>query len=256
LTLAPVIDTSIYSSGGNPQGTGSILSGTRNNGIVDRGLLRFTLPTIPAGAVITSTRLRLQVVKVPRSPANSDFGLHRMKKSWAGDATWINASGGSAWAAPGGMSDVDYVATASATRFVTGGGIYDFNTPQLVADIGMWRAIPGTNFGWLLRTASEATGGTARHFGANESAQPPQLQIDYQTPAPVPRLANVRLEGTNITFDFTGSPGWIYRVECRDNVDYGAWSTIANLPAGGTTNTISVIAPLATVRRFYRVIAE
>jgi hypothetical protein len=256
LALAPSVDTSIFSFLGKPQGTASVIAGRRGNGVIDRALLRFDLPPIPPNPVIHSARLQLTVTRVPRSPANSDFSLHRMLRSWAADASWTSATAGSLWASPGIGSGSDFAATASATRFVSGGGPYDFGpSPELTADILSWISDPPSNHGWLLKSENESSPQTARHFGSSESPQAPRLLLDYSTPAPRPVLTNPQLVGGALTFQFTGAPGWIYRVESQTGLS-GAWNTVTNAEAGAATNPIVITVPHQPAGRFYRVLAE
>jgi hypothetical protein len=256
VSLTPTLDTSISSGGANPQGTASVLAGRRRNGVTDRGLLRFNLTTIPSNAVVQSARVQLTVTRVPRSPANSDFSLYRMLRPWGIDASWTAATGGSPWASPGASSGSDFAATASARRLVTGGGPYDFGpSPELTADILAWINDPLSNHGWLLKSENETSSGTARHFGSSESPQPPRLLLGYSTPAPRPVLTNPRLAGGAFTFQFDGTPGWIYRVESQTGLN-GAWNTVTNAEAGAATSPVVITAPLQLPGRFYRVLAE
>jgi hypothetical protein len=256
LALTPAVDTSIFSSGGNPMGAGSILAGTRSNGIRDRGLMRFNLASISAGAVIESAWLRLTVTRVPQSPANSDFSLHRMLKAWGTDATWNNATAGVPWVAPGAASGVDFAGVKSATRFVAGGGAYDFGpSAQLISDISSWINDPAANYGWLLKTDSESVLRTARHFGSSESTQRPQLSLEYSTPAPRPHLTDISLAGGNFAFRFAGTAGWFYRVQTQADFA-GPWTTVTNVAAGAATTPIEISVPQTDGNHFYRVIAE
>jgi hypothetical protein len=257
VTLTPITDTSIFSSGGNPQGVTTILVGTRRNGILDRGLLRFDLTSLPANAVIQSADLRLTLTRVPRTPADSNFSLYRVYKPWGADASWADATTGVPWSAPGGLAGVDYASSSSATGFVIGGGVYDFGpSAPLAADVQAWLADPGTNQGWLFQSESETSLGSARHFGSSESAQPPQLLLQYTTPPPRPRLTHVMASAGNLVFRFDGAPGWFYRVEGRDNVAAGPWTTVTNVSAGPATNPIMISIPHDALQRFYRVVIE
>src|SRR5688572_1196056 len=256
VALAPSVDTSIYSAGSKPQGTASLIAGRRRNGITDRALLRFNLNEIPSQTVIQSARLQLTVTRIPQSPANSDFSLHRMLRSWNVDANWSLATAGSPWANFGGSSGTDFVSSPTATRLIAGGGPYDFGpTSQLTADVQLWLNDPGANHGWLLKSESETTSGTARHFGSSESAEAPRLVFDYATPAPRPVLTNPGLAGGTFTFQFNGAPGWIYRVESQTGLN-GAWSTVTNAEAGAATSPVVITIRQEQPGRFYRVLAE
>jgi hypothetical protein len=254
--LAPVADTGIHSaSGGNLIGVGSILAGTRRNGIVDRGLLRFDLSSIPTGVVIRSATLRLAVIRVPRFPANSDFSLYRMLRRWGEDADWGQATAGTAWSAPGGQEGVDYSGSKSSIRFVAGLGTYDFGpSSRMTEDIQAWLASPSANYGWMLKSDSENVGGSARHFGSRESTQPPQLLLQYGNPAAV-RLTNMMVEGGNLVFQFDAADGWFYRAEARVDPGTGVWTAVTNFPAG-PARTLNVSAAINMPRSFYRVVAD
>jgi hypothetical protein len=255
-TLNPSADTSIHSSGSNPRGAATILSGTRRNAITDRGLLRFDVSSLPAGAIIQSARVRFQMIRVPAFPAPSTFSLHRMFTLWDATATWAQARVGVPWASLGGMSGSDYSADASAQCHV-GPGPYDFVlSTRGISDLEAWRSNSPTNAGWLLKTDSEGTPGTARHFGSSESASPPQLLIEYLTAFPVTRLRNVHLEDSQFRFSFDSAPGWIYRVEYSDYIDAGPWTVITNAATSGSTALITIAAPISASRRFYRVVVE
>jgi hypothetical protein len=253
LTFLPVLDTSIFSAGVNPRGVVSILAGTRDNGIRDRGLLRFDLSSLPRSALIESARLRLTVTGVPRTPPQAMFHLHRMLKPWAADANWANATAGVPWAAPGAHAGTDYSTSTSATCLVGFGGAYDFGpSAQFAADIQTWLADPATNHGWILKTENELLAQSARHFGSSESTQPPQLVLKLFARA---RLIDARMQGGNFKFAFDAVDGWFHRVESSESLENNPWTTVTNLPAG-PARTISISVPITPTSRFYRVISE
>ncbi len=150
---------------------------------IRRAVLRFDLSgQIPSNAVINSVTLNVVVVKLPLSPANSNFDLRRLLAPWdEGTVTWNSRSSGVPWQVPGATGTADSVATASSTVFVTGFGTYTFpSTTPLVADVQNWANNPGTNFGWLLVSEAESTPFTARHFGTREDPiNAPTLIVNY-----------------------------------------------------------------------------
>jgi hypothetical protein len=252
-TFLPVLDTSIFSSGGNPRGVLTILAGTRDNGIRDRGLLRFDLSSLPRSALIESARLRLTVTGVPRSPPAANFHFHRMLKPWASDATWVSATAGVPWAAPGAQAGTDYSSLNSATCLVTLGGAFDFGpSAQLAADIQTWLTDPAKNYGWILKAENELLAQSARHFGSSESTQPPQLILRMLASA---RLTNVLMQPQHFTFTFDTVDGWFHRVQSAATLESGAWTTLTNVPAG-PPRSIGVSVPLTHTGRFFRVISE
>ncbi len=255
VALRPVLDTSIYSSGTNPLGTATLLSGTRVNGIHDRALLRFDPTSVPTNAVIEAAMLRLALIRAPRGGgAESTFGLHRALRPWDADATWTNASSAVAWSAPGGAPGIDYATNDVAqASFSFGSGEYVFGgTNELLADIAAWIQNPAANYGWFLISAQEASGGSARHLGASESPTPPTLMLRYSVPAPAPTIHAARLESNNFVFTFDGAAGWIYNMETREEIDRGVWTAFTNAPAGAAQTPIVITVPLTNSHQFFR----
>jgi hypothetical protein len=60
----------------------------------------------------------------------------------------------------------------------------------------------------------------------------------------------------SFTFELTGSPGWVYRVESRTAIDQGDWATFATFPAGAAVTPVQFSIPLDGPQRFYRVVVE
>jgi hypothetical protein len=253
--LTPVLDTSIHSLGSNPQGAASILAGKRNIDVVDRGLLRFDLGSIPSAAFVQSAQLQLRVTKVPQAPFNGEFALHRMLTPWDATATWNLASTGAPWDGPGSTAGVDYVAESSAVQFVNNIASYDFGPSQRMAeDVNLWVADAGANAGWLIKSQNEGANKSARHFGSSESPSPPQLRLTYTALAP-PHLMDLELVPGRLRFSFDTVDGGIYRVECRQDAASGSWTTITNVPPGPPAR-ITLSIPRLTPRQYYRVVAE
>ena len=187
VTLPVTTDTFIISSAPDNNAGGNVLLNVGRDGAggVRRGLLRFDLGSIPAGATVTSAVLRLTVVRVPfGGPVNSNFKLYRLQAEWAGGAqagnsgspavegevTWnsrLHLAG--IWTVPGAGSDTENA--PSASRFVTTapGVTYDWSGAGLVRDVQDWLIEPDSNFGWLLRSDDEVSPRTARAFAALEN---------------------------------------------------------------------------------------
>jgi hypothetical protein len=216
VVLHPTADTTLQEAfSGDNYGDGtSFTAGGRRQGGRTRGLLLFDIAgNIPSGSTISSVSLTLSVVGVPSGGINSTFDLNRLSASWGegngsdhggslagpGQATWINRFGtsGSPWATPGG----DFSSTASASRLITGFGNFTFSsTAGLVADVQGWLNTPSTDFGWLLRSESEATATTIRRFGSRDSGTTaPTLTITY-TPVPEPAVSAILGVGSGVLF--------------------------------------------------------
>jgi hypothetical protein len=255
LQLRPALDTSIHSSGGNPQGTATILAGTRRNLIVDRGLLQFDLTSIPTNFVVESAHLQLVLVRAPGSPAESVFSVHRVLTPWSAAANWTSASAGLPWSAPGGAPNDDYTVAGTPGESLFDSSVYTFGgvgTNQLVADVRAWIQNPATNHGWILISDGESVPETARHFGSSESASPPVLIVSYSIPAPAPTITAPAIQSTHFTFQINGSPGWFYNIQTRDEVDRGLWTAFTNAPAGNALSPILISIPLTNTHQFFR----
>ena len=253
VTLRPVLDTSIHSSGFNPKGTATILSGNRRSvGILDRGLLRFDLSAVPTNANIIRAILHLRIVQVPLDPVFTPFELHRALKPWTADATWVNAATGLPWSSPGAEAEADYAAPAVLGVRAPASGEYVFaSTNQMIADLTGWIAEPESNHGWLLKSANEGTQGTAIHFGSSESAVPPALEINYALPVEAPVLREAKLVSTNFTFEIHGSAGVNYDVQTRAQVDSGNWTTFTKV--AGADPPVLVTVPAINAQQYFRV---
>ncbi len=200
ISLGASADNTLFQDtlGALSSGAGQFLyAGTLNSGSIRRGVVRFDVSTVPAGAVITGATLRLHMSRSVSS--SEEIGLHRMTRSWgeagsnsgqsgagapaqAGDATWLHAfSGGAAWANAGG----DFVSSASATTIVGGEAFYTWSSSDLIADVQSW-VNGGGNFGWAV-LGNESIGQTVKRFDTRENANAsfrPDLTITYVIPAP------------------------------------------------------------------------
>lgn len=199
ITLTADRDNSILSDlTGNSNGAGEIFAGVTASAGIRRGLVGFDLSSVPAGSIVTSASVTLQVTRTGGSSGDFNFSLHRLSRNWGegnssgsgqgaaaqpGEATWIEAKAGSeAWTTAGG----DFIGTVSASRLVGGVGSYAWSSPDLVADVQSWLNQPATRFGWILR-GNEPTQAT-RVFASRESAvNRPTLSLIYQQPVPFSR---------------------------------------------------------------------
>lgn len=256
-SFLPEADASIFSNGLDPKGTSDIIAGTRSDGTLDRGLLRFDLSSLPPGVELTSVRLRLTVVKVPPEPFSSSFSLFRMLKAWGDDANWTNAAASVPWAAIGALGGLDYTTNISGKQFVAGLGTYEFGpSAQLLADVQSWIAHPEENHGWLLKSESESSARSARHFGPSESANPPQLLIDYTIPPIAPVLKDISTANGTLRFEIDGAAGWIYRIEYRPFLEKSGWATFTNAPAGAALTPVVIRVPDFGESGFFRALVE
>jgi hypothetical protein len=234
-TLRPVADTSLMETApdNNNGGEAWVLAGTTQNFTRNRGLFLFDFGAdIPAGAIIDSVSLQLEVTRQPGDGYNpAPFGLHRVLRPWgegdksaldnaggmgalaeANEATWTHrfAFTPQTWATPGGAPGIDFVADASTEEFIYGIGDspYTFrSTPALVADAQDWLDHPDSNFGWMLLCHTEEINFTARRFGSRQDPDfGPLLFVEF---TPVPEPSTFSLLGAGLAV--AGWAGWRLR---------------------------------------------
>jgi hypothetical protein len=211
VTIVPSRDNTIFEAPvGNSDGAGpSFFSGRTNTSGVRRGLLFFKVDSsagIPAGSVVTSVALTLNVMRFFGGSAN--FSLQRALNNWGegtsnsgvnggngapattGDATWNNNFfNTSNWTSPGG----DFSTTVSAMTLVngnvsTGTVPYTWTSAQMAADVQSWLDAPTSNFGWFL-IGTEGITGSAAEFASRQNSTfgvRPMLEVTFtQVPEPV-----------------------------------------------------------------------
>jgi hypothetical protein len=193
-------DNTLYesSTGALSNGIGQyFFVGNTGAGLRRRGLIFFDIANnIPAGAVINSVTLRLNVSQTVTGARL--IGLYRVLADWGegtsnstargggegteptpDDATWIHRFYSTTlWTTPGG----DFAATASATQTVSSFGFYTWgSTSGMVNDVQNWLNSPSNNFGWLL-LGDESTSTTTKRFDTRENTNPasrPLLTVNY-----------------------------------------------------------------------------
>ena len=201
ISLRPVADTTLFETAptNNLGHESTLVVGTTNKGLRDRALVRFDVAgKVPAGAVVISAQLTINVVKESDITAkNSSFELRRFLVSWvegtksgltgapasAGESTWrARLAPDTLWAQPGAAETNEYSAASSAIIPISTTGTFTFHsTTALVADVQAWLDHPEANFGWLIRNDSESVAGTSRRLGSREDAShSPMLQIGTQ----------------------------------------------------------------------------
>lgn len=213
VSLPAAKDTTIFSESTGNGGGGSpgIFAGNNGSGGIRRALIAFDLSGIPAGSTITQSELKLYVGNAPGTSPAQTVSIFPLTKNWgegttgssnptlsgggsgavavSPDATWANAATPStAWTTIGG----DFAGVASATVgsiTTTTNTPYTWSSAAMVTDVQGWLDNPATNFGWILRNASDAGTQTVRGFYSRESgtgassalttAFQPSLSITY-----------------------------------------------------------------------------
>jgi glucose/arabinose dehydrogenase len=273
--LTAIADTFINSGSpnNNAGSTSWFDAGTDGTGGIRRGLFRFDLSSIPAGATITSAMVQLTVVKVPSSgPVNSTFDLFRLLESWnegtkggnsgadasTGEATWNARILGTAdWTVPGAKSDAFATASASTAVSSAFNEKYSWSGPGVVEDVQFWLDNPSQNFGWLLTSQAESSNRSVRGFASRESgANAGMLVVNYTTPppnsppsvsiiSPADGASFVSPADVTIEADATDTDGTITKVEFFDGE-----SSLGSVAAAPFTETVTLYAgshPLTAV---------
>jgi parallel beta-helix repeat protein len=164
-----------------------------------RALVRFVLPSVPAGCVVESARLRLYVLA---GTLGARATAARVATAWSEfSVTWANQP------APTGS-----VVTAWSTEL----GLMPWNVTSQVQSMYS----TGVNNGFLIRDAAESTELSAKHdFSSKEGGNPPELVIRFAAPPtdpppppapPVPRevfCGEVITQSTLVTNDLIGCFG-------------------------------------------------
>ncbi len=254
ITLTPTADTTIsdgtiLSADGNAE---TFITGRVANGSKARALLRFSFGDIPAGAVITSVSLTVNVTRNHLSSA-APHELHRLLADWTENgATW-NSSGLAPWTGGGNAAG-----TSDANATLGTPGAYTFSsTTTLVNTVQGWFTNAASNFGWVLRYANESTSGDAMRIASGNSGAAPALVVDYTPPPPPPPTINIfnsRVADNKFKFDFLAVAGFSYVAQYKEALQPGTWTDFAGFPDPMVDTVTTVEDPLTTSNRFYRVI--
>jgi len=159
-----------------------------------RGIIKFDLSSIPAGASLSAATLSIWF-STGGDYSNNVRNMHayRMKRNWVeGEVTWNIYSTGNSWGTVGGAGANDIgVSHGSASVSATESANTELAISLTTAEVT--KLIDGTysNYGWLLKVETEvddlytydsSTGGTAGYR--------PKLVIEYTTGPPGVKTIN------------------------------------------------------------------
>ncbi len=167
---------------------------------VTRGLLRWTLTGIPAGSVVESVSLTVNMVE----QSNAPVAVYGVRQSWSETtATWLQRSTNNPWQTPGagGTNDRGTTLETLPAGVFNGLGFRTANFGQAVrCQVQRWVDAPATNFGLNLLTSS----GDGMDFSSNQEPSAglrPKLTVGYSpagTPSPCIPDAGVPDSGTSL----------------------------------------------------------
>lgn len=196
VALNPSKDNTIYAESGTLSNGGGtrFFAGENGAASIRRGLVRFDVSSIPAGAVIDSVALKLSVVQTHGTPVL--VSLRRLSADW-GEGTTVGAmgEGGGGVASPGSATWTarfspatlwttaggDWSGPVSATQNVVSIGSYVWQSAGLKADVAFWLANPAQNFGWEV-FGDEINASSAKAFGSRQNTSAtdrPVLTVYY-----------------------------------------------------------------------------
>lgn len=267
ITITPDADAGIMSKFPDNNLGASVdmpVGGVANGSLPCRGLLRFPLTGIPAGAVITNVTLAITVTKVPSGEQGTALTLNRLLRSWgegkksgqtgasasAGEVTWKNTGSGT-WTAPGGAAGTDFATDPSSSVSVSTSAKYTFpSTAQLVADVQAWLNDTNSNFGWMMKADRETTARTAKRVGSRQAstANRPILKVGFTPPPPPPTLT-ITMQNQVAHLSWTGgTPG--YQVQRKLSLSDSNWENVSPV-----LTTTSADIPAGDATAFYRLVS-
>ena len=204
------------------------LSSKVNNN--DRGLIRFDLTGLPAGAIVNSAILELNLEGVT-SLAATTVAVHQVTTEWQAKlATWNTPSGGVAWTTAGG----DYAATPVTTVAIDPAvlGATQFNISSLVSS---W--MTGTpNYGVLLQAGIDAN--NVRFTSSNSLLPALRPKLTLQLSCPCGVVCDYVPPVTSCSADFQADT----KINEFDTALYGSGTQkdLDYLPEGVTFNGVLV----------------
>ncbi len=259
--IPPTRDASIYSENDNANGAGpDLFLGITLMGNERRALVAYDdLSAIPAGAVILSVELRINV-NLGRGGAIST-SIHELTADWgegttiapgpggrggppsAGGATWNHAFFPDInWQQAGG--DFDPTALSTTEVRSTGGSTFP-STPALVASVQAWVDGTAPNHGWLLRVDPGAPDGSAKRFNSRNVGEP-LLVVEFE-PSQAVTLTDLAISGP-LSVDEESSASYIAIASFSDGsmqevTDMASWSqdsAFGEISPSGVLTTFSV----------------
>lgn len=160
------------------------------NGSPDNSaLLKWDIATIPAGSVVQSVSIQLQVT----NGSTQSYELYEMKRNWVeANASWVYYASGKIWTGLGAQASADRGTTALGSLTNTGTGVVTVNLNSAgVALVQKWVNDPSTNFGFVMQDyASSSDNASFNSREAGAAATRPLFSIKYATGSALAALAS------------------------------------------------------------------
>jgi hypothetical protein len=167
-------DTTLRPSESSPRGDRIWVSENGNQ----RGLLQFDVSILPTNVEVISATLRLFAASCS-DPAGVMVNAYGIKRPWViSEATWLNATAGTAWEVPGCGGETDREMAPTSSVNVTSGDTY--YTLDMTALARRWVADPSTNHGLLLQASLD--GSAYCTFTSSDQTEDPPYWKHRQRP--------------------------------------------------------------------------
>jgi len=159
-------------------------------------LVRFDVSSLPLEIMIVEAYLQLYA-RSDSAVLPLEVACHPVLRPWDdGAATWLNASAGQAWGAPGCQDPRDRIDPPSDREILHGPARWQFNVTGLVQ---AWLDHSGTNQGFLLESPDDTSSATYKFTSSNhdDTTTYPVLIVSYapkpQPPGPTPLPVRARI---------------------------------------------------------------
>ncbi len=142
-------------------------------------LLGWDVSAIPAGSIVTSARLELNITNA----TSDNYEIYALQRAWDElSATWEQAAAGTPWSTSGGSGSGDHSTTVLGQLAASSTGAYQLalNAAGLAA-VQSWVNDPSTNHGLIFQDYDNATNGL--DFSSRETSnasQRPKLVVTYE----------------------------------------------------------------------------
>ena len=138
-------------------------------------LIRFDLSAVPAGAIIQSATLGLNVTT---NKSNHFDQIHRMNTAWTSNATWLSRDGTNPWASGASFGSADYQADTIAVIAPKTNGL---KTALVTSAVQDWQIQNGVPNNGLVLLSTGTDNGDAKYDSSEAPtiANRPFLKVTY-----------------------------------------------------------------------------
>lgn len=145
-----------------------------------RGLVKFSLSSVPTYASIQSAKLQLYAT-VDKANNGRTFYVHRLLRNWnTSQVTWTNYSTGNAWGTAGAQANTDRSGSIGQRAFTATEKLSAYKTFDLATST-IQKMVAGSvnNYGFLIRADTETNDAYCFISKSHTSPNKPNLIIKY-----------------------------------------------------------------------------